>query len=42
MTDIRARIAEEYNIIHAWIALHPYAAVTVFFAVGVGCGWVFL
>ena len=24
---LESRIADEYNIVHAWIAVHPYAAV---------------
>lgn len=42
MSDIRTQIRDEYNAIHAWIALHPYAASAAFFGLGVVAGWLFL
>jgi ElaB/YqjD/DUF883 family membrane-anchored ribosome-binding protein len=37
--SIEGRILEEYNWLHAQIALHPYAAVGIAFALGLGIGW---
>jgi hypothetical protein len=35
---LEQRIADEYNIVHAWIALHPYVSAFGFFMVGLGIG----
>ncbi len=31
---IEQRIKDEYNIVHAWIAVHPYYATFLAFAIG--------
>lgn len=38
LTSIESRIRDEYNFIHAFIALHPYASVLLALLVGLGIG----
>ncbi len=38
LDNLENRIAEEYHWLHAWIALHPYAAALAFFLIGLGIG----
>lgn len=41
LQSIEERIKAEYNIAHAWVAIHPYAAVLAALLIGIVVGKLF-